>query len=103
MANGGVTLSATRRRSGLVSRGDTEDQWITEFLEGTKHPKEIKEMTTGLVSVPLIIEHPSGVNDTGTLVAGMLGFTIHADNTKEVSVRPFQGWSLLLSKDSPFL
>ncbi|KAJ7374210.1 hypothetical protein OS493_007283 [Desmophyllum pertusum] len=35
--------------------------WSIEFLEGTKHPKEIKEMTTGLVSVPLIIEHPSGV------------------------------------------
>ncbi|KAJ7374212.1 hypothetical protein OS493_007285 [Desmophyllum pertusum] len=78
--------------------------WITEFLEGTKHPKEIKGMTTGLVSVPLIIKDQlHGVQDTATLVAGMLGFTIHTDDTKEVSVQPFQGWSLLLSKDSPFL
>ncbi|KAJ7374205.1 hypothetical protein OS493_007278 [Desmophyllum pertusum] len=50
-----------------------------------------------------VIKDPSGVQDTATLVAGMLGFTIHTDDTKEVSVQPFQGWSLVLSKDSPFV
>ena len=61
-------------------------------------------MTTGLVSVPLILEDPVRcVKDNATLVAGMLGFTLHTDNTEEISVQPFQGWSLLLSKDSPFL
>ncbi|KAJ7374207.1 hypothetical protein OS493_007280 [Desmophyllum pertusum] len=75
--------------------------WMTEFLEGTKRAIETRDMTTGLVSVPLVIKDPSGVQDTATLVAGMLGFTIHTDDTKEVSVQPFQGWSLVLSKDSP--
>ena len=77
--------------------------WMTEFLEGTKRAIETCDMTTGLVSVPLVIKDPSGVQDTATLVAGMLGFTIHTDDTKEVSVQPFQGWSLVLSKDSPFV
>ena len=76
--------------------------WITEFLEGTKHAWDIEGMTSGLVSVPLTLKHPSGVEDTAAVVAGMLGFKIHTDDTKEVSVQPFQGWSLLLSGDSPF-
>ena len=34
----------------------------------------------------------------------MLGFTVHrTDNSDEVSVQPFQGWSLILADDSPFL
>ncbi|KAL9953541.1 hypothetical protein ACROYT_G040972 [Oculina patagonica] len=87
--------------SGAVSK---YSGWITEFLEG-KDTVPIHDMTTGLVTVPLIIEDPvSCVKDTATLVAGMLGFTIHADDSPDsVSVQPFQGWSLLLSKDSPFL
>ena len=76
--------------------------WITEFLEGTKYAKEIKEMTSGLVSVPINLKHPSGVQDTAAVVAGMLGFTVHTDENKELSVQPFQGWSLLLTSDSPF-
>ena len=63
----------------------------------------VDDMTTGLVTVPLIIEDAiSGVKDTATLVAGMLGFTVHTDDTPGVSVQPFQGWSVLLPKDSPF-
>ena len=78
--------------------------WITDFLEGTEDLFDIDEMTSGLVSVPLLLEDTvRGVEDNATLVAGMLGFTVHADETgKEFSVQPFQGWSLLLSKDSPF-
>ncbi|XP_078349759.1 uncharacterized protein LOC144634618 [Oculina patagonica] len=78
--------------------------WITEFLEGEKSPTEIYNMTTGLVTVPLIIEdRVSRIKDDAKLVAGMLGFTVHTDDTSDsVSVQPFQGWSLLLSKDSPF-
>ncbi|KAL9953538.1 hypothetical protein ACROYT_G040973 [Oculina patagonica] len=79
--------------------------WITEFLEGKKDLMEIRDMTSGLVNVPLTIEDlVSGVTDTAKLVAGMLGFTLHTDDTSDsVSVQPFQGWSLLLSNDSPFL
>ena len=79
--------------------------WITDFLEGTKHTIDIDEMASGLVSVPLelILEDTFRcVKDNATLVAGMLGFTVHTDETKELSVQPFQGWSLLLSEDSPF-
>ena len=77
--------------------------WITEFLEGTKYAMDIERMTSGLVSVPIDLKHPSGEADTAAVVAGMLGFTLHTDaENKEVSVQPFQGWSLLLSSDSPF-
>ena len=76
--------------------------WITEFLEGTKYAMDIDEMTSGLVSVPINLKHPSGVQDTAAVVAGMLGFTVHTDQNNEVSVQPFQGWSLLLASGSPF-
>ena len=76
--------------------------WITEFLEGTKYAMDIDEMTSGLVSVPINLKHPSGVQDTAAVVAGMLGFTVHTDENNELSVQPFQGWSLLLTSDSPF-
>ena len=59
-------------------------------------------MTSGLVSVLIDLKHPSGVEDTAAVVAGMLGFTVHTDENNEVSVQPFQGWSLLLASDSPF-
>ena len=78
--------------------------WITDYLEGTNQLVDIGDMTAGLVSVPLVIEDPVRcVEDNATLVAGMLGFTVHTDDAQQISVQPFQGWSLLLSKDSPFL
>jgi len=77
--------------------------WITDFLEGTKRLIDIHEMSSGLVNVPLLLEAAvRRVNDNATLVAGMLGFTLHTDETKEFSVQPFQGWSLQLSDKSPF-
>ena len=76
--------------------------WITEFLEGSTIPMDIEKMTSGLVSAPLNLKHPSGVEDTAAVLAGMLGFTVHTDDTAGVCVQPFQGWSLLLSGDSPF-
>ena len=77
--------------------------WITKFMEMIEDPKEVYEFTSGLMTVPLTIAHPSGLEDTAALVAGCLGFTIHGDGTDEIpSVQPFQGWSLLLPKNSPF-
>ena len=77
--------------------------WITDFLEMTTRLVDIDEMSSGLVSVPLILEHAVFcVKDNATLVAGMLGFTLHTDEAKELSVQPFQGWSLLLSEESSF-
>ena len=76
--------------------------WITEFLEGDKYAKDIDEMTSGLVSASLTLKHPAGMEDKAAVVAGMLGFTLHTDEAQEITVQPFQGWSLLLTGDSPF-
>ena len=81
--------------------------WITDFLEGaSSHDPlvEHEDFSTGLVTVPLVLNHPSGAQDTAALVAGMLGFTVHrTDTSDDVTVQPFQGWALMLAKDSPFL
>ena len=80
--------------------------WITEFLEGTggRRLRQHDDFTSGLVCVPLTIKDPSGEPDNAALVAGMLGFTVHStDTSDEVSVQPFQGWSLMLADDSPFV
>ena len=81
--------------------------WITDFLEGLQYERELLgpgDFTSGVVAVPFTIkDRRSGVQDTAALVAGMLGFTVHRiPNCDEVSVQPFQGWSLMLSDDSPF-
>ena len=77
--------------------------WITKFMEMTEELKQAYEFTSGLVTVPLTIAHPSGLEDTAALVAGCLGFTIDENGAGEIpSVQPFQGWSLLLPKNSPF-
>ena len=76
--------------------------WITQFMEGSNN-LDVDDFSSGLVTVPLIIADPSGVEDTAALVAGTLGFTVHEDTTGGVpSVKPFQGWSLLLPENSPF-
>ena len=76
-------------------------------MEGTRRCNELFEpggFTSGLVGVPLTIKHPSGIQDTAALVAGILGFTVHrTDTSDEVTVQPFQGWSLVLADDSPFV
>lgn len=64
----------------------------------------ISDMTKALVSIPITLKDSTGlVMDSAALVAGMLGFTLHqSSNTDEVSVQPFQGWSLMISENSPF-
>lgn len=76
--------------------------WITEFLEGTNKVLTIGQLSGGLVSVPLELKNPYGLQDTAKLVAGMAGFTMHNKDTARVSVQPYQGWCLLLKEDSPF-
>lgn len=76
--------------------------WIIRFMEGSES-LDFDDFSGGLVTVPLTIADPSGVEDTAALVAGMLGFTCRSDGTGGVpSVQPFQGWSLLLLENSPF-
>ena len=55
--------------------------WLVHFAEGTARRVEHSDLTRGLVSVPLEISHPATGIDVGTLVAGMLCFTVHQDET----------------------
>lgn len=59
---------------------------------------------SSVVTVPLgIVDLETGVKDEARLVAGMIGVTVHESfGNDRLSVQPFQGWSLLLPKDSPF-
>ena len=77
--------------------------WITDFLLGNQNLHCGDNFHSGLVTVPLTIEDPSGVKETGTLAAGILGFTIHEDGMSETPfVQPFQWWCLILPEVSPF-
>ena len=90
--------------SGMIIQGSYIYRgWITEFLEGPMKVRfnlRISDMT----KVPITLKDSTGlVTDSAALVAGMLGFTLHqSSNTDDVSVQPFQGWSLMISENSPF-
>lgn len=78
--------------------------WVIHFLSGRKEVTSISSIFNGLSSVPMKFRMGE-VEDTAALVAGMLGFTVY--DGKETgngipSVKPFQGWALLLPEDSPF-
>ncbi|XP_032237160.1 uncharacterized protein LOC116618023 [Nematostella vectensis] len=91
-------------KQGFMS-GETSgwEGWLVDFLDQPGSRKKYHALPTGLVTVPLIFTVPGGEKDTAALVAGMLGFTVHKqDQTERPSVQPFQGWSLLLEKNSPF-
>ncbi|XP_031574447.1 uncharacterized protein LOC116308204 [Actinia tenebrosa] len=76
--------------------------WIVELLEG-KVGLEVGQFNSGIVTIPLTITSPDGMSDKAALVSGMVGYTVHGGiGNKRVSIEPFQGWSLLLNKDSPF-
>ena len=97
-------------QSEVPVRGRTGFSKIWKILEGANRYGSLfehKDFSTGLVTVPLIINHPSVGQDTAALVAGMLGFTVHRTHhlifSDEVTVQPFQGWALMLANDSPFL
>jgi hypothetical protein len=44
--------------------------WLKKIMEMSDEPKELHEFTSGLVTVPLTIANPSGLEDTAALVAG---------------------------------
>ncbi|XP_046857253.1 uncharacterized protein LOC124450655 [Xenia sp. Carnegie-2017] len=76
--------------------------WIPRFMEKTEYSVRIDKFTGGLVTVPLTLSHPSGLADEAALVAGCLGYNIHENDDNIPSVQPYQGWCLMLPKNSPF-
>jgi hypothetical protein len=81
--------------------------WIVEFLKGAVGDDIgilLGDFPSAIVTVPLgILDLETRVQDMSALVAGMVGVTVHESvGNDRVTVEPFQGWSLLLPKDSPF-
>ena len=78
--------------------------WIIDFLMA-KPGEKPKDFQSGVVSVPLtLIDEVFGppVKDTGTLIAGTVGFTVKEGSQAPV-VQAKQGWALLLPKGSPVI
>ena len=75
--------------------------WMIDFLMSDKAEKP-KDFQSGVVSVPLVLRTHYGLEDTGTLVAGTLGFTVEQGSRAPI-VQAKQGWALLLPKDSPII
>ena len=77
---------------------------MIDFLmaEPAEHPRDFQ---SGVVSVPLtLIDRVFGppVEDTGTLIAGTIGFTVE-EGPRAPVVQAKQGWALLLPKGSPVI
>ena len=96
--SGGYLSSGPPRYSG----------WIVEFLSGTvgNDIGVLKgDFPSAIVTVPMgIADLDAGIQDQAALVAGMVGMTVHQSvgDDGRVSIEPYQGWSLLLPKDSKF-
>ena len=78
--------------------------WMIDFLMAGKAEKP-KDFQSGVVSVPLtLIDEVFGppVKDTGTLIAGTIGFTVE-EGSRAPIVQAKQGWALLLPKGSPVI
>ena len=78
--------------------------WMIDFLmaEPAEHPRDFQ---SGVVSVPLtLIDRVfcPPVEDTGTLIAGTIGFTVE-EGPRAPVVQAKQGWALLLPKGSPVI
>ncbi|XP_066913697.1 uncharacterized protein [Clytia hemisphaerica] len=78
--------------------------WIVEFLQGKINVDGLSEFSTGLSVVPMLLVN-GGFESMSHLVGGMLGYTVHGGNETlngVPSIRPFQGWAMLLNEDCPF-
>ncbi|KXJ12966.1 Uncharacterized protein L662 [Exaiptasia diaphana] len=77
--------------------------WVVEFLEG-KVGHDLYEFSSGLVAVPMkVVDIGRGIDTMTAIAAGMVGFTVHeAIGNNRPSIRPFQGWALMLPPNSIF-
>ncbi|XP_046857247.1 uncharacterized protein LOC124450648 [Xenia sp. Carnegie-2017] len=89
-------------KEGFGSGPRRYEGWIPQFMANLKSPADFSDFTSGLVTVPLTLSHPSGLADEAALVAGCLGYKLHENDDNIPSVQPYQGWCLMLPKNSPF-
>jgi len=77
--------------------------WIVDFLTaGGGVAEKPGDFQSGLVSVPVEISDVSGVEDTGKLVGGTVGFQVdHRKGERAPVVQARQGWALLMPRNSP--
>ncbi|XP_046858815.1 uncharacterized protein LOC124452279 [Xenia sp. Carnegie-2017] len=80
----------------------TREQFGSGDLCYTGWIKKLSNFESGLVTAPLTLSHPSGLADKAALVAGCLGYKLHENDDNIPSVQPYQGWCLMLPKNSPF-
>jgi hypothetical protein len=78
------------------------DGWIIDFLKAPPYVERPTQFQSGVVSVPLKMTD-GGVEDTGRLVAGTVGFTVTPPGREGRApiVQASQGWALLLPRGSP--
>jgi len=74
--------------------------WMIDLLNAGR-AETLEDFPSGVVFVPLEIKDPL-VEDSGVLVAGTFGFSIHEGEISPV-VEAKQGWALLLPKGSPVI
>ncbi|XP_046864722.1 LOW QUALITY PROTEIN: uncharacterized protein LOC124459261 [Xenia sp. Carnegie-2017] len=89
-------------KEGFGSGPRRYEGWIPQFMANLKSPSDFSDFTSGLVTVQLTLSHLSGLVDEAALVAGCLGYQLHENDDNIPSVQPYQGWCLMLPKNSPF-
>jgi len=95
-----------------MSKGyvDAYNGWIVSFCSGLKYPLKAKKLAAGdynkelscISSCPMkIIDRLRNITDDSTLMAGILGFSLHNDSPHGVTLQPSHGWALMLPVSSP--
>jgi len=74
--------------------------WMIDFLNAGCAEK-LMDFPSGVVSVPLEIKDPP-VKDSGVLIAGTFGYTVHKGKRAPI-VEAKQGWAILLPRGSPLI
>jgi hypothetical protein len=85
--------------------------WLVYFCKGDPYVNASKlafgnyRNLSGLSSCPMkIVDVVRNLQDSSTLMGGMLGFKVHQDAPNRVqSLEPVHGWCLLLPEKSPLL
>uniref|UniRef100_A0A7S4FST8 Uncharacterized protein n=1 Tax=Eutreptiella gymnastica TaxID=73025 RepID=A0A7S4FST8_9EUGL len=83
--------------------------WLVQFLAGTEKIKandlragRYAEQLSTLSACPMkVVDAINKVSDNATLIAGVLGYTVHGTANDAVTLRPAHGWCMMLPPESP--